>query len=292
MYIVKIIIRTTILFIVFAFLYLLIFVLPGLTVKKELVKLEKAIYPKYYQLSFNRSFQMQYLSLKTESMSFSSDKNIILDKIVSSGTDASAEVVKTYKSGFLFFPKREVVTNLDYIKDRDKEYSSKISDILLKEKVGIEKVRKLASAFGNFYLYDIGVDFYGLQSTSDSDREIMVERLNNSNEGLLKVVEKLDELEKTGDYGGDLTKVKDNIKELAQNFLWMEDDLKTGNILSYESIFNSTIEDYEKARKESFQLEQSIFSSNDHLRILADEKDIIQKYEILLDKINQMQGEK
>ncbi len=289
MYFVKLIIRTILTFLIFALIYFVIFILPELLVKKELLRMEKSIYLRYYQLSLNRSFQTQYLSLKSDSMAFSSEKSNILSKIESSISDASAEVKKEYKSGFLFFPKREIKLNLDYIKKQDQELSLQSQDLLMKESGSIGNIKKLSSALANFYLYDMSVDFYGLKSTSDSDREVMYGRLNKADEGLIKVADKLGELEEPGVFGEDLKTIRSHIRKLAENFSLMAGYIRVGNYPSYESLFRTTSDDYEKARRESFQFEQSIFSSNDYLQLLADEKNIILKYEVLLGKINEMQ---
>ena len=283
---IKIIIRATILIILFSAIYLVVFVIPNLLVKKEFTKAVKVIYPKYLYLSEIRSYQTSYISLKSESMQFGEDKNTYL-KMIDEGSKNLEDAIKVpYKKGFLLFPDKEVSINLDYIQKNDAELSLRAEDIILKQPQELEKIKNLNSALANLYAYDMGVDFGGFDETLDSDRQIIIERVNAASEGLLKVSDNLSSL------GDDYKSFSPEIRNLSSGFSEMAKYLENGDYSSYKTLFNKTLNDYEKVRRDAFQLEIDVFKQRDYLEILASEKEVLQKYDSLLKKIDEMQIEK
>lgn len=292
MYTVKIIVKTTLFLVVFSFIYLIFFILPEIIGEKELLKAEKKIYPKYYQLSINRSLQTQYLSLKSESMSFASEKNTLLKKIGESIESAKNEMKTPYKKGLLIFPKRETRLNLEYFHKQDEDLAEQSEVMLSKEASEIEKIIKFNTALADFYAYDMGVDLGGFDVNSDADRELIIERLINANKGLTKAAERLGELGISGTYGKDYKDVVLKIEKLAASFTQMENFVNRGNYPLYSNRLNITINEYEKTRLSTFALELNVFRGNNYLYVLMWEKEIIQKYERVLGKINEMQSGK
>lgn len=282
MFIVKTIIRTFILLILVSVGYFVFFLFPKLLVNSELSRASANLYPKYEYLSLVRSNQMQYIGLRSQSMQFYSDKDNFLKKIDEATSQLNDAISKPYKRGFLFLPPREVSTNLSYIQKQDDQLMSQVKDLLDRQNSQLDKIKKINSVLANLYVYDMEVDFSGLDVNSEADREIIIERADQAYQGLTKVANNINGL---GDNFKDLSI---HTKNMATNFSLLSKHAKNAQVNTYNDLFSKTVKDYEDLRKEAFMYEIDVFKQDSYLQVLAGEKEIILKYQTLLQKIDEM----
>lgn len=282
MFAVKLIIRTALFLLFISLLYFIAVVAPDLLMQRELLKAKRSIYPKYFSISLNRSMQTQYLSLKSESMNFYSEKGNVMAKIDESIKNSTEAMKTPYKRGLLLFPKKEMVLVLDYIQKQDTELSDDAVNVLKKQETQLSKIKELSSVLANLYIYDLAVDVGGLDVKVNNDREKAIEASQKANKGLLVISGKLRAL------GDEYKPLTASVESMAYNFSLMEKYANDGNTIQYKSEYEKILKDYEVFRKEAFSYEIKLFRKDEYLQILSDEKKIIQKYEEILGKLDEI----
>jgi|SRR3989344_7530945 len=270
-------------------LYYLVYLLPLINSAKVLSSAKNAAQEAYFILSANRVSFTQLAKLDPVSPLYTDQKDSAFARVVET-QEKSASLKEVKINTFLTRRKTKKFINNEFIKTYP-ELIKSTKAILEKQKQNLDEYKSLDGILGNIYLYNPETD---LKSDDFSaDREKLAERASAAAAGLAKIADKLqpkdDQPLAENSFQLDASKLIGKINYSITSLNSISESLNKNQIDSAQKQISAFIKDYSEVKKEAAYLQTSTLTSNESVKILLTQTQLLQKYEELIAKIEEEQ---
>ncbi|OGM20589.1 hypothetical protein A2863_04630 [Candidatus Woesebacteria bacterium RIFCSPHIGHO2_01_FULL_38_9b] len=260
-------------------LYYLVYLLPLINSAKVLSSAKNAAQEAYFILSANRVSFTQLAKLDPVSPLYTDQKDSAFARVVET-QEKSASLKEVKINTFLTRRNTKSFINNEFIKTYP-ELIKSTKAILEKQKQNLDEYKSLDGILGNIYLYNPETD---LKSDDFSaDREKLAERAAAAAEGLGKISDNLDSSQLA------TSKLIGKINYSITLLNAISVSLNKNQIDSAQKQISAFIKDYSEVKKEAAYLQTSTLTSNESVKILLTQTQLLQKYEELIAKIEEEQ---
>ena len=260
-------------------LYYLVYLLPLINSAKVLSSAKNAAQEAYFILSANRVSFTQLAKLDPVSPLYTDQKDSAFARVVET-QEKSASLKEVKINTFLTRRKTKKFINNEFIKTYP-ELIKSTKAILEKQKQNLDEYKSLDGILGNIYLSNPETD---LKSDDlSTDREKLAERAAAAAEGLGKISDNLDSSQLA------TSKLIGKINYSITLLNAFSVSLNKNQIDSAQKQISAFIKDYSEVKKEAAYLQTSTLTSNESVKILLTQTQLLQKYEELIAKIEEEQ---
>ena len=260
-----------------------LFLYPKLLISNALINTKRTLSTHYYALLQNRLSYMGLTKLDLSSGNFEDEKSEIIGELQKTNEDGLKNLENPKKLEKVNSAPREILTFLN--KDISTAYPSLIEKnkkVYEEKNKFIESLKVIDSTVSKLFAYQPETDFGTLDT--NKDKEQLLESITSAKSGLKKIQENLQKLDQKNVEMNKLIEVMDRVQFSLTD---IETGLRTNNNTSQKirNLYNQ----FSNVKNQALLVELSVIRSDESVKLLTDQTNLILEYEYWLGKINGFQ---
>lgn len=265
--------------------YYYFFILPKNRVYNALTKIEKSLSQNYYGLLQNRLSYKSITRLKVTTANFDYARGSIIYELQKS----NEEGLKTLNDSTIFLEVKGAPSDTlnFYNKDLATVYPSLLNKnrgVYKEQEKIIKRLKSFDEVFSKIFAFDPESDFGSLDI--QKDKEQLLEGVSLAKNGISTTKDKVNSLESKNN---EVERLVEKLESIQVFLTALENSIQTENLSQYKKYLESFYVKYGDVKSQALIAEQAIIQSEESVKLLTDQTNLIYEYEYWLNKIKSFQ---